>query len=108
MSSKIEKLEEYKAQLESLNITPDMDLLEKITNHLGPANYNRDASKVACSDPSELNRVVDSFIEGKLLIVEDGEEAVQAVCEKMKEIKNKERAVFYYLVVKELNAENKL
>ncbi len=108
MSSKEEKMVIYQEQLKSLQELTDIVLLERIVDHLGPANYNKDASLVACSDKSELARVVDSFVEGKLLVVENGEEAVQNVCEKMKEIRRKERAVFYYLVVKELKAENKL
>lgn len=108
MSSKEEKIEVYKNQLIELNEVVDIELLEKITNYLGPANYNIDASLVACSDKTELARVVDSFVEGRLLVVDNGEEAVQTVCEKMKEIRRKERAVFYYLVVKELKVENKM
>jgi hypothetical protein len=108
MSSKEEKMVIYQEQLKELQEVVDVVLLEKIVNHLGPANYNADASLVACSDSVELSRVVDSFVEGKLLVVENGEETVQNVCQKMKGIKRKERAVFYYLVVKELKVENKL
>ena len=43
-------------------MTPDMDLLTKVTIGCGPSIYNADASTVAGSQPSELETVKNSFL----------------------------------------------
>ncbi len=43
-------------------ITPDMDLLTKVTIGCGPSIYNADASTVAGSQQSELETVKNSFL----------------------------------------------
>lgn len=83
-------------------------MVKKIVNHLGIALNSQDASLVACSDETERNTVRDSWLKKKLEL--EGEDAdldakVMAVCETMKDDKNKCRVTFYYLLAK---AEDKL
>ncbi len=47
-------------------MTPDMDLLTKVTIGCGPAIYNADASTVAGSQASELETVKENFLIKKL------------------------------------------
>ncbi len=86
----------------------DEEIVKKIVNHLGIALNSTDASLVACSDEAERNTVRDSWLKKKLELA--GEDAdldakVMAVCETMKDDKNKCRVTFYYLLAK---AEDKL
>ncbi len=81
----------------------DEDIVKKIVNHLGIALNSKDASLVACSDETERNTVRDSWLKKKLEI--EGDDAaldakVMAVCETMKDDKNKCRVTFYYLLAK--------
>lgn len=106
MSKFDEKLATYEEALKKLDAGADMDLLRKITKGLGPSIYNNDSNKVACSQKSELERVCTNYCEKKLgASAADGEKAVQAVCEKYTE-RTKHRAVFYYMVCKELGKES--
>ena len=43
-------------------MSPDMDLLRKVTIACGPAIYNADASTVAGSQPAELETVKNNFL----------------------------------------------
>ena len=107
MSKFDEKLATYEAALEKTDKTMDKSLLRKVAKGLGPSIYNNDSNKVACSDKAELQRVVDNLCKKKLGMT-DGDramEAVQAVCKKYVD-RAKHRAVFYYLVVKELGMES--
>ena len=106
MSKFEEKLSNYGTALDKVDVDNDKDLLRKVTKGLGPSIYNNDSNKVACSDKSELDRVVNNFVVKKLgKDKAEGEKAVQAVCKKYVD-RAKHRAVFYYLVVKELGAED--
>jgi hypothetical protein len=106
MSKFDEKLATYEAGLKKLDAKADMDLLRKVTKGLGPSIYNNDSNKVACSQKSELDRVVANFCVKKLGVSEAaGEAAVQAVCAAYTE-RAKHRAVFYYMVVKNLGKES--
>ncbi len=81
----------------------DEGVVKKIVNHLGIALNSKDASLVACSDETERNTVRDSWLKKKLGIkVDDAEldSKVMAVCETMKEDRNKCRVTFYYLLAK--------
>jgi hypothetical protein len=82
-------------------MTPDMDLLTKVTIGCGPAIYNADASTVAGSQPAELETVKKNFLIKKLGLA-DGPELMEAV-NKVIEIygkseRNKYRAVVYYML----------
>ncbi len=79
------------------------DVVKKIVNHLGIALNSKDASLVACSDETERNTVRDSWLKKKLELTGDDAELdakVMAVCETMKDDKNKCRVTFYYLLAK--------
>lgn len=106
MSKFDEKLATYETALESVDKGGDKELLRKVTKGLGPSIYNNDSNKVACGDKTELQRVVDNFCKKKLGMTDEAKamDAVQTVCKKYVD-RSKHRAVFYYLVVKELGME---
>ena len=47
-------------------MTPDMDLLTKVTIGCGPSIYNADSQTVAASQPKELETVKEKFLMKKL------------------------------------------
>lgn len=58
-----------------------------------------DTRYVACSDPTELERVRENFLKKKLgLNGDDLDASVKAICEHMKSDKTKSRLTFYYLL----------
>ena len=58
-----------------------------------------DTRYVACSDPTELERVRENFLKKKLgLKTADLDASVKAICEHMKADKTKSRLTFYYLL----------
>jgi hypothetical protein len=107
MSKFDEAMEKYKKHLGEITSSADHDLLEKVAKGLGPSIYNNDASKVSCSDQSELERVAKNYCEKKLGITdhEAAMKAIATVCGKY-DSRTKYRAVFYYLVCKELKKES--
>jgi hypothetical protein len=105
MATFVETFASLKAEMEKLGLSYDEALFEKVTKGLGPSIYNKDSSTVSCSDESELATVRKNFVEGKLGKSDNGE--ISKVCETMgKSNRNKYRAIFYYLLVKELGAES--
>jgi len=89
-------------------MTPDMDLLTKVTKGCGPAIYNADSSTVAGSQPAELETVKNNFLIKKLGLA-DGPELADAI-HKVIEIygkseRNKYRAVVYYMLTKHFSKE---
>ncbi|NJB87447.1 hypothetical protein GGR26_003227 [Lewinella marina] len=107
MSKFDEKMTAYEASMAKINVKPDLELLRKVAKGLGPSIYNNDSNKVACSDKTELQRVVDNFCKKKLGVTDNDKamNAVQAACQQYTE-RSKHRAVFYYLVLKELGMES--
>ena len=107
MSKFEERVATYETSLAKIDMDGDKELLRKVTKGLGPSIYNTDSNKVACSDKAELQRVVDNFCKKKLGMTDEAKamDAVQAVCKKYVD-RSKHRAVFYYLVVKELGIED--
>jgi len=89
-------------------MTPDMDLLTKVTIGCGPAIYNNDASTVAASQTTELENIKANFLVKKLGLA-DGPalmDGIHAAIETYgKSERNKHRAVFYYLLVKHFGRE---
>ncbi len=89
-------------------VTPDMDLLTKVTIGCGPAIYNADASTVAASQPSELETVKDNFLVKKLGLA-DGPELMEAIGKVLdtygRSERNKYRAVVYYMLTKHFGKE---
>jgi 3-dehydroquinate synthetase len=58
-----------------------------------------DTRYVACSDPTELDRVRENFLKKKLgLKTADMDASIKAICEHMKSDKTKSRLTFYYLL----------
>lgn len=90
-------------------MTPDMDLLTKVTIGCGPSIYNADASTVAGSQPSELETVKTSFLMGKLNLPE-GKELDIAIDNALETYgrseRNKYRAVIYYMLTKYFGKED--
>ena len=106
MSKFDEKLATYEAALKKIDSKADMDLLRKVTKGLGPSIYNNDSNKVACSQKSEMERLVKNFCVKKLGVDQAaGEKAAAEVCAQYTE-RSKHRPVFYYLVVKNLGKES--
>ncbi|WP_106746589.1 DUF2853 family protein [Yoonia maritima] len=91
------------------DITPDMDLLTKVTIGCGPAIYNADASTVASSQPDEIATVKNNFLIKKLGLKDsaDLDTAIDSVLETYgKSERNKYRAVVYYMLTKHFKKES--
>ncbi len=90
-------------------MTPDMDLLTKVTIGCGPSIYNADASTVAASQASELETVKNNFLMKKLGLA-DGPELMEAINKAMdtygRSERNKYRAVVYYMLTKQFGKES--
>ena len=90
-------------------MTPDMDLLTKVTIGCGPSIYNADASTVAGSQPSELETVKNSFLMKKLGLADEPElmAAIDKAIETYRRSEsNKYRAVIYYMLTKHFGKES--
>ena len=90
-------------------ITPDMDLLEKVTIGCGPAIYEADGATIAASDPAELETVKNHFLIGKLGLPEGPAllEAIDAaIATYGRSEPNKYRAVIYYMLVRHFGRES--
>lgn len=110
MSKFDEKIWFYKDWMDNNDINYEDDLFDKVTRGLGPSIFKRDAASVSSSDPSEIETVKQNFLI-KRLGLEDGEYLDQAIL-KVADIMGKTnrvkyRAIFYYLLVKELGQESK-
>jgi hypothetical protein len=76
--------------------------VDAIVKYCGIALRSKDASLVSCTDPVELGRVRDGFASKKLGLAGDAaDKAIAAVCEKMKDDRQKNRVTFYYLLAEE-------
>lgn len=109
MSKRDDLIEKYAGDLKSkLGMTPDMDLLRKVTIGCGPSIYNRDASTVSGSDQAELDTVKNNFLIKKhgLSASQDLDGAIASVMEKYgKSNPSKYRAVVYYMLTKHFGLE---
>lgn len=102
MSKRAELIEKYAADLkDKCGVTPDMDLLEKVTIGCGPSIYNQDSSTVASSSESELATVRNNFLIKKLGL-KDSDALDKGIAKVIEQYgasnKNKYRAVVYYLL----------
>lgn len=62
MSKRDELITKYAADLkDKCGVTPNMDLLTKVTIGCGPSIYNADSATVAGSDEKELATVKNTF-----------------------------------------------
>jgi hypothetical protein len=114
MSKFDEAINEYRDQLAGIFGTYDaidQTLLEGVAKGLGPSIYLADASLVSCSDDTERQRVKTNFLIGKLGLEETTEldTYIDTVCTQMgSSNRNKLRAVFYYLLVVQLDMAHKI
>ena len=109
MGRREELIEVYADDLKTkCGVTPDMDLLTKVTIGCGPAIYDADASTVASSQPGELETVKQNFLVKKLGL-KDGPELDDAIRKVIETYgaseRNKYRAVVYYLLTKHFGKE---
>jgi hypothetical protein len=109
MGKRDELIAKYADDLKNkCKMTPDMDLLTKVTIGCGPAIYSADSETVAASQASELELVKNNFLIKKLGL-KDGPElmaAINAVIETYgKSERNKYRPVVYYMLTKHFGKE---
>jgi len=110
MGKRDELIARYADDLEKkCGMTPDMNLLTKVTIGCGPSIYDSDASTIASSQPGELETVKKNFLMKKLGL-RDGPElmtAVESVVDTYgRSERNKYRAVVYYMLVKHFGKES--
>ena len=110
MSTREQLITKYAADLkEKCGVTPDMDLLTKVTIGCGPSIYDADSSIVAGSQHSELLTVKNNFLIKKLGLADSPalDKAIATVLEKYgKSNKHKHRAVIYYLLTLHFKKES--
>ena len=110
MSKRDELITKYAAELkEKCGVTPNMDLLTKVTIGCGPSIYNADSSTVSGSDQKELATVKNNFLIKKLGLSDspDLDKAIDAVIEQYgRSNKSKYRAVVYYLLTVHFNKQS--
>lgn len=110
MSARDELIVKYAADLkDKCGVTPDMDLLTKVTIGCGPSIYNKDSSIIAGSQQSELDTVKNNFLIKKLGLKDgpDLDAGIDAVIEKYgRSNTNKYRAVVYYLLAVHFKKES--
>ncbi|MDR6301411.1 DUF2853 family protein [Mesonia maritima] len=108
MSTLDELVGKYIADVKEMEDNPDIDLLRKIAESMGPSIHNRDASLVSSSDKEEWKTIRKNFLIGKLGLEDSDElnQAINQVLEKYgKSNRNKYRVVVYYLLTKHYNKE---
>lgn len=108
-----QKVSVYISELEQLVPADNVNvkLLTAAAKACGPALYKRDAAVVASSDKSELTRVKEKFLIGRLGLIDSPklDKAIKDVVEVFgTSHRRKYRAVFYYLLVKKLGIQKKL
>lgn len=103
-----ETLKVFEAEMDKLGLSYDADLFRAVTQSIGPSIYAKDASRVSCSQQSELDTVRNSFLIKKLGLAEGPglDAAIKEVCETLgTSNRDKYRACFYYLLVKKFGKE---
>ncbi len=109
MSKLDDKLNLYTSEAEKLGLKVEADLFRMVTKGLGPSIYKDDAELVSSSQKAELETIKKNFLIKKLGL-EDSDKldaAMNSVIDKIgSSNKKKYRAIFYYLLVKELGAES--
>lgn len=110
MSKRDELIAKYAVDLkDKCGVTPDMDLLTKVTIGCGPSIYNADSSTVAGSNEKELETVKQNFLIKKLGLKDsaDLDKGIDAVMDQYgRSNKSKYRAVVYYLLTKHFKKES--
>lgn len=110
MSKRDELIEKYADDLKSkCGVTPNMDLLKKVTIGCGPSIYNKDSSTVSASSKTEIDTVKNNFLIKKLGLSDsaDLDKAIDSVLETYgKSNRNKYRAVVYYMLTTHFKKES--
>jgi hypothetical protein len=110
MGKRDDLIAQYAQDLEQkCGVTPDMDLLKKVTIGLGPVIYNADSSTVAATDPAEVARIRTNFLMGKLGLSDgpDLDAGIQTAIDTYgASERRKFRAVMYYLLVVHFGRES--
>ena len=109
MGKRDEWITKYAEDLKSkCGMTPDMDLLTKVTIGCGPSIYNADSQTIAASQESELELVKKNFLMKKLGLP-DGANLMEGIHKVIdtygKSERNKYRAVVYYMLTKHFGKE---
>lgn len=94
-------MSDYASDIAKYTSNVDQKAVDAIVKHLGIALKSKDASNVAISSKSEIERVRESWLKKKLgLTAPDAEldASLAAVGEAMKADKTKSRVTFYYLL----------
>ncbi len=108
MSKFDEVMATVNAEVKSSGVKVDGALLIGVAKSLGPSIYLADASKVSCSQKSEMDTVKKNFLIKKLGL-EDGpklDAAVTEVCEALgSSNRNKYRILFYALLATKFGKE---
>jgi len=86
---------------------PDEALVAALVKNYALVLRKPDSAYVSCSDPKELETVKKNFLIKKLGLKKSAklDEAIKKVCEQMKGDRRKSRAVFYYLLTKDMGKE---
>ncbi|WP_099825134.1 DUF2853 family protein [Oceaniglobus indicus] len=109
MGKRDDLIERYAADLrDKCGMTPDMDLLTKVTIGCGPAIYDADAATIAATQPGELETVKNNFLIRKLALPDSPDlmDAIHKVIDIYgKSERNKYRAVVYYMLTKHFGKE---
>lgn len=109
MGKRDDLIAEYAEDLSGkCGVTPDMDLLTKVTIGCGPSIYSADSALVAGSDPTEHETIKKNFLIKKLGLSEgpelqSGLDAVLTTYGSSE--RRKHRPVVYYLLVKHFGKE---
>lgn len=110
MSAREELIVKYAADLkEKCGVSPNMDLLTKVTIGCGPSIYNDDSSTVAGSQQSELDTIKNNFLIKKLGLSDGAnlDAGIEAIMEQYgRSNRNKYRAVVYYLLAVHFKKES--
>lgn len=110
MGKRDELIAKYADDLKSkCGMTPDMDLLTKVTIGCGPSIYNDDASTVAASQDGELETIKKNFLMKKLGLSDSAAlmDGIDSVIDTYgRSNRNKYRAVVYYMLVKHFGKES--
>ncbi|MDH3741858.1 MAG: DUF2853 family protein [Hyphomicrobiales bacterium] len=110
MSKRDELIQKYASDLkEKCGMSPDLDLLTKVTIGCGPAIYNDDASTVSGTDAAELETVKNNFLIKKLGLADNAQldSGIASVMDTYGQSnRNKYRAVVYYMLTKHFGKES--
>jgi len=110
MGRRDELIELYAHDLrEKCRVTPDMELLRKVTIGCGPTIYSDDSCLVAGSDATERATIRRNFLVRKLGLADAPhlDDAIDAVIETYgRSEPRKYRAVVYYLLVRHFGRDS--